>query len=161
RGGSSAARPSRPAGSAASSPAAARTARGSRSARSSTMPANARRPKGGRRTSEATRAAATRAPTRRARWTEMSAYAYPTTRIGSPIFVDPARYADLDAWHREAARLRRDDPVHRIEGDTFEPFWAVTKHADIFEIERQHDRFWNTKDAVFDPSGGFMEQIRA
>jgi cytochrome P450 len=81
--------------------------------------------------------------------------------VGSRIFVEPARYADLDGWHHEAARLRREDPVHRVEGDTFEPFWAVTKHADIFEIERQHDRFWNTKDAVFDPSGGAMEEIRA
>jgi cytochrome P450 len=88
-------------------------------------------------------------------------YQYPTARVGSPIFVDPRRYADLATWHREAARLRREDPVHRIEGDTFRPFWAVTKHADIFEIERQHDRFWNTKESVFDPSGGAMEEIRA
>jgi len=91
----------------------------------------------------------------------MSAYFYPTARVGSPIFVDPSRYADLDGWHREAARLRREDPVHRVEGDTFAPFWAVTKHADIFEIEQQHDRFWNTTNAVLDASGGLMEQIRA
>ena len=58
-------------------------------------------------------------------------------------------------------RLRREDPVHRIEGPTFKPFWAVTRHADIFEVERQHDRFWNTKESVFDPSGGFMDEIRA
>ena len=91
----------------------------------------------------------------------MPAYAYPTTTLGSSIFVDPARYADLEGWHREAATLRREDPVHRIEGHTFKPFWAVTRHADIFEIERQHDRFWNTKESVFDPSGGFMDEIRA
>jgi cytochrome P450 len=91
----------------------------------------------------------------------MSAYIYPTARVGSPIFVDPSRYADLEGWHREAARLRREDPVHRVEGDTFQPFWAVTKHADIFEIEQQHDRFWNTTNAVLDASGGLMEQIRA
>src|SRR4029077_8209197 len=91
----------------------------------------------------------------------MSAYVFPTPRVGSPIFVDPPRYADLDGWHREAARLRREDPVHRIEGDTFAPFWAVTKHADIVEIEQQHDRFWNTTNAVLDTSGGLMEQIRA
>ncbi len=91
----------------------------------------------------------------------MRAYAYPTARVGSAIFVDPLRYADLEGWHREAARLRREDPVHRVEGDGFQPFWAVTKHGDICEIERQHDRFWNTKDAVLDPSGGLMEEIRA
>ena len=91
----------------------------------------------------------------------MAEYVYPTATTGSPIFVDPTRYADLAGWHREAARLRREDPVHRVEGPTFKPFWAVTKHADIFEIERQHERFWNTKESVFDPSGGFMEEIRA
>jgi len=91
----------------------------------------------------------------------MSAYFYPTARVGSPIFVDPSRYADLDGWHREAARLRREDPVNRVEGATFAPFWAVAKHADIFEIEQQHDRFWNTTNAVLDASGGLMEQIRA
>jgi cytochrome P450 len=64
------------------------------------------------------------------------------------IFVDPQAYADLGAWHQAAARLRRDDPVHRVAVDGFEPFWAVTRHADILQVERQHDRFWNTNRAV-------------
>jgi len=33
-----------------------------------------------------------------------------------------------------------------VEG--IEPFWAVTRHADIIEVEKQHDRFWNTSRAV-------------
>ena len=67
------------------------------------------------------------------------------------IFVDPYAYADLGAWHAAASRLRRDDPVHRIEAAGFEPFFAVTRHADIVEIERQHDKFWNTTSSVLGP----------
>ena len=50
-------------------------------------------------------------------------------------FVDPERYLDLDSWHRVAAWLRRNDPVHRVEVDGFDPFYALTRHADIIEIE--------------------------
>ncbi len=64
------------------------------------------------------------------------------------IFVDPQAYADLPAWHRAAARLRQEDPVHRVAADGFEPFWAVTRHADILQVERQHEKFWNTSRAV-------------
>ena len=34
-----------------------------------------------------------------------------------------------------------ESPVHRVEDDGFNPFWAITKHADAMEIERRHD-FW-------------------
>src|SRR5271155_5915158 len=47
------------------------------------------------------------------------------------VFVDPDRYLDLDSWHRTAAWLRRNDPVHRVEVDGFDPFYALTRHADI------------------------------
>ena len=63
------------------------------------------------------------------------------------IFCEPQAYADLAAWHRTAARLRREDPVHRVAVEGIEPFWAVTRHADIIAVERQHDRFWNTSRA--------------
>ena len=73
--------------------------------------------------------------------------------LGS-IFYDPRAYVDLDRWHAAASRIRRDDPVLRVEPSGLDPFWAVTRHAHVIEIERQHDRFWNTMDSVLDPSGG-------
>ena len=60
------------------------------------------------------------------------------------IFTNPDAYTDLQAWHAVAARLRREDPVCRVESARFEPFWAVTRHADVNEIERQSDKFHNT-----------------
>jgi len=64
------------------------------------------------------------------------------------LFIDPQAYADLEAWHAGARRLRREDPVPRIEAEGFAPFSVITRHADVVEIERQHDKFWNTQEAV-------------
>jgi cytochrome P450 len=33
--------------------------------------------------------------------------------------------------------------VHWVEGPGFNPFWAITKHADIFDIEAKHQIFLN------------------
>ena len=61
------------------------------------------------------------------------------------VFVDPAAYADEDYFHRACAMLRREDPVHWVEshGVGFNSFWAITKSADIFEIEARNQIFLN------------------
>lgn len=59
------------------------------------------------------------------------------------VFVDPAAYADEDYFHRACALLRRESPVHRVEGPGYNPFWAITKSADIFDIEARHQIFLN------------------
>ena len=64
------------------------------------------------------------------------------------LFTNPRSYTDPDAWHAEAARLRREDPVCRIEAKDFDPFWAVTRHADLLEVERQPALFLNTQNSV-------------
>lgn len=58
-------------------------------------------------------------------------------------FVDPTAYADEQRFEAATALLRREDPVHWVEGPGFNPFWAITKHADIFEIETKHQVFLN------------------
>jgi cytochrome P450 len=69
----------------------------------------------------------------------------------SSIFTDPQAYADPETWHAEAARLRRDRPVCRIEAPDFPPFFAVTRHADVIEVERQPERFLNTSRSILAP----------
>jgi cytochrome P450 len=76
------------------------------------------------------------------------------------IFYDPRAYVALDRWHETAAELRRTTPLLRVEPPSLEPFWAVTRHAHVVEVERQHDKFWNTMNSVLDPSGG-LERLRA
>ncbi len=60
------------------------------------------------------------------------------------IFTTPSAYADDRRWHEAAALLRRESPVHRIaENDFCYPFYAITKHADVLEIETRNDIFLN------------------
>ena len=58
--------------------------------------------------------------------------------------VKPATYADEDALHSLLTTMRRDDPVALVDAPDHEPFWAITKHADIIEISRANDQFLNT-----------------
>jgi len=74
------------------------------------------------------------------------------TRLGDArIFIDRMAYADLAAWHAAAGRLRADDPLPLIEVEGYVPFRAVTRHADVAEVERNHTVFWNTRDSVLLP----------
>jgi cytochrome P450 len=57
--------------------------------------------------------------------------------------AQPAAFADAAGLHEAFVLLRREAPVHRVEPEGFNPFWAITKHADILEIERQHTLFTN------------------
>ncbi|MEY3679869.1 MAG: cytochrome P450 [Ilumatobacteraceae bacterium] len=59
------------------------------------------------------------------------------------VFVDPSAYADEDYFHRACALLRAEDPVHLVEGPGFNPFHAITKSADIFDIEARNQIFLN------------------
>jgi cytochrome P450 len=59
------------------------------------------------------------------------------------IFADPSYYADPVAWHESAAYLRRVSPITKVSLPGYDDFWAVTKHADIMEIERNPEVFTN------------------
>ncbi len=74
----------------------------------------------------------------------MTASRLPDLRLDDAI-VHPDFYADETAIHALYATLRRDDPIRWIEPEGFRPFWAITKHADILEIERQNALFVNSK----------------
>ena len=50
-------------------------------------------------------------------------------------------YAERGYPHAEWRRLRREDPVHWSAPPGYQPFWAITKHADIVEVSKQPDRF--------------------
>jgi cholest-4-en-3-one 26-monooxygenase len=43
----------------------------------------------------------------------------------------------------EWAWLRKHDPVSRITFPNYDPFWAITKHADIIELSKQPNLFLN------------------
>jgi cholest-4-en-3-one 26-monooxygenase len=58
--------------------------------------------------------------------------------------ISPDHYVRSGYPHAEWRYLRRHAPVFWYEGrDNVDPFWAITKHADIIEISKQPDRFVN------------------
>ena len=59
--------------------------------------------------------------------------------------ISPDKYQREGYPHAEWTWLRRNDPVHWFESDYCEPFWAVTKHADIVAIGK------NPADWIIEP----------
>jgi cytochrome P450 len=52
-------------------------------------------------------------------------------------------YGNLEQQHALFSMLRREDPVHWTEPNGYRPFWTVSKHKDVMEIEKQNDKFIN------------------
>jgi cytochrome P450 len=63
-------------------------------------------------------------------------------RLGR-LIVSPKAYAKQKSLLAAFDWLRANLPLGRVETEDFDPFWVVTKHADILEIIRQHDLFHN------------------
>ncbi|MGV8995610.1 MAG: cytochrome P450 [Parvibaculaceae bacterium] len=59
--------------------------------------------------------------------------------------VDPKTFAREETYHDLFTQLRREDPVHWTEPGTFRPFWTISKHTDIMEVEKQNDIFINDR----------------
>ena len=57
--------------------------------------------------------------------------------------ADPRTYAHPEKLHAAFAWLRKNQPVGIARTSAFAPFWLITKHADILEIERQGELFHN------------------
>lgn len=67
--------------------------------------------------------------------------------------MDPFAYADGHRLHEACTVLRRESPVHWVEGDgTYNPFWVVTRRADILDVEKNHEVFHNSPRPVLVPA---------
>jgi len=69
-----------------------------------------------------------------------------TERDFDPTTLDvatPEHYERHGYPHPEWTWLRRHDPVFWYDRPNVDPFWAITKHADIIEIGKQPDIFLN------------------
>jgi len=71
------------------------------------------------------------------------------------IFLDATAYADQEHWHAVAAELRADAPVLRVEEEGYTPFWAVTRHEDVFRVSRDNEHFLNTRNSILGPDAQF------
>ena len=55
----------------------------------------------------------------------------------------PETYTNEAELHSILTSMRKNDPVCWLEPENYTPFWAVTKHSDISEIELKNDFFIN------------------
>lgn len=74
------------------------------------------------------------------------------------MFANPSAYADEPTLHADLAHLRANAPVSWVEVPDYAPFWAITKHADIMEIERANDIFTNSPRPVLVTREGDEQQ---
>ncbi|MGV0652445.1 cytochrome P450 [Mycolicibacterium thermoresistibile] len=55
------------------------------------------------------------------------------------IFADPTAYADEARLHAALAHLRAHNPVAWVDQPPYRPFFAITRHTDVMDIERAND----------------------
>jgi cytochrome P450 len=67
----------------------------------------------------------------------------PTMDEAAKVLTDPLAYTDEARLHTALTHLRANAPVSWVEVPNYRPFWAITKHADIMDIERDNVLFTN------------------
>jgi cholest-4-en-3-one 26-monooxygenase len=73
----------------------------------------------------------------------MSTRVAPPASIDPMDLVDPERFARRGYPHDVWTCLRGEAPVAWFEPPGYQPFWAITKHADVTDITAQPVRFSN------------------
>ncbi|GFG80649.1 cytochrome P450 [Mycobacterium paragordonae] len=67
----------------------------------------------------------------------------PTMDEAARLLADPQAYTDEQRLHAALTHLRANAPVCRVEVPGYRPFWAITKYADVMDIERNNALFTN------------------
>jgi len=82
----------------------------------------------------------------------------PTMDEAARVFADPLAYADEVKLHAALTHLRTNEPVAWVDVADYRPFWAITKHADIMDIERANTLFTNSPRPVLATAEGDEQQ---
>jgi cytochrome P450 len=67
----------------------------------------------------------------------------PTVDEAARVLADPLAYTDEPRLHAALTHLRANAPVSWVEVPDYRPFWAITKYADVMDIERENMLFTN------------------
>lgn len=67
-----------------------------------------------------------------------------TVHEAAKLLADPLAYTDEQRLHTALTHLRASAPVSWVEVPDYRPFWAITKHADIMDIERDNMHYPGT-----------------
>nr|WP_245850191.1 cytochrome P450 [Mycobacterium angelicum] len=76
----------------------------------------------------------------------------PIVDPAAKVFAIPAAYTDEPRLHAALTHLRAHAPVSWVDRPPFRPFWAITKHADVMEIERANDLFLSAPRPLLAPA---------
>ena len=63
-------------------------------------------------------------------------------------YLTGTTFTDEAFFHAASAKLRAQDPVHWVEHPDFNPFYLLTKHADVLEVELHQNQFRNAPRAI-------------
>jgi len=73
----------------------------------------------------------------------MESFCMSASTLPVEAITDPRTFTDPAALHSLLARIRNTDPLPFINADDYAPFWLVSRHSDILEIERNAAQFIN------------------
>ena len=74
------------------------------------------------------------------------------------MLADPLAYTDEIRLHEGLALLRRESPVHHVTARGYLPFYAVTRHADVMEVERDGALWLSEPRPALAPGSSAMDQ---
>ncbi len=61
--------------------------------------------------------------------------------LAPEALANPATFGDPVRVNNLYKRLRSTAPITRAEPDGYRPFWVMTRHHDIMEVERNSDLY--------------------
>ena len=78
----------------------------------------------------------------------MTTYDDLTLEQAGLAYLTGTTFTDEAFFHAAAAKLRAEDPIHWVEHPDFNPFYVLTKHADVLEVELHQNQFLNAPRAI-------------
>lgn len=91
----------------------------------------------------------------------MNAASYTLPDAIANVLVDARAYADPERLHAAYTWARANNPLGLAVNDGFDPFWVVTKHADISAISRDNTLFRNGDYSVVCRPKASIDHVRS
>lgn len=77
------------------------------------------------------------------------------------LFALPHLFADMDAWHRRVAGIRRSHRVLAVDLEGFTRFHVLTRYEDVLAVSRDNQRWLNTSQSVLGPDQDWERMLAA
>ena len=78
---------------------------------------------------------------------------------GSELLI-PSYYRENGPPHETWTKLRASSPVHRCQPPNYDPFWAITRHADICRVGRDPETFLSYPGITIQPKNRVIDRSK-